>query len=326
MSEKIDETDKKFRKATNNFKKIAESVDNFIKPFIFVKEQAEKAEWDGEHMSGMLSSMRDLCDLNNPLIRDQLNLLENQAKNIVDSSERILNSMEGISNDFGSVTGAISQSNMNMGKSTITTYHTLQQYGQQHPSLSFNIEPFEQNPYRKRDNLIQSFQSINPYLKNKINEISRSFQTQDTIETMKETAHSLREFMSEFLQNLDLTNEVKKMPWYEPSNGNPTQKSRVIYAIIGNDADFDESYSYHTVVIDLATRYRKLYKSLNKLAHKRKKITLIDMRTRLKIDYSLFFDYTKNILDLRELYSPKTKEEDMNRSVIIRALNSDHFL
>ena len=302
MNDEIKKTKKKYKKATKNFKKISESIDNIDKTSVFVKEYAEKVIWDGNYINYLLGEVENICNLNNDLFIPQIDFLDKQAENILNHSQRVLHTFSNISEDLKYVSGAVAQSDINMGTGVISTYFTLKQYEDENPSISLELKSFEDNPYRKKDKLIKSLKLINQILGGKINEISKSLQFQDTIDQIKKAAHLMREFISGFLQILDPHNNIKNMPWCEYSNGNPIQISRCVFVIIGDDENFNNSYLYYDDVIGIAKNYRNLYQKLNALAHLREEALLIELKTQLNTYYSLLLDYTNIILDLRSLY------------------------
>jgi len=115
-------------------------------------------------------------------------------------------------------------------------------------------------------------------------------------------AHAMREFMSDFLQVMDPTNFVKSMPWCEfpKGSGNPTQRSRVIYAILENLDKFDWNKSRYKSYIEIANKYRDLYNKLNKYAHYRDDELPPDIRMDLENYVKLLQNDTIEIINLRE--------------------------
>jgi hypothetical protein len=112
----------------------------------------------------------------------------------------------------------------------------------------------------------------------------------------------MREFMSDFLQVMDPANLVKSMSWckYSKHSGKPTQRSRVVFAILENFDKFNWKNNKYKSYIEIASKYRDLYQKLNKYAHFRGDELPQDIRLDLENCIKLMQNYTSEIINLRE--------------------------
>lgn len=190
-----------------------------------------------------------------------------------------------------------------MGTGAVGIHNLYSEYKVINPNIPFYIKDPQENPFRKKENLNVRLDQIDPILAQRMREISKSISNISEIKHLKNTAHLIREFISEFLQLCDPLNNVKKMSWVELTIiKKPKHISRVIFAIVGSNPLFDTSKSINEPFIDIAKKYRKLYNYLNGLAHLRKKTFEQHKRMLIKTYFDQLLEYTEIILNLRELY------------------------
>lgn len=295
---------KKIIKDVEKFKKnFEEARDYVVKTSLqveFVSESINKVIWDGEYTKESLFRFGERPEiLNNDLFKDQLEFLETELHGITDYSLRFLSRVKQTYGDYSYLSGDVSQSSMNIGTGAIGVHDFYREFKRVNPVASINIRNPEENPYRKKGKLEYRLDLINPNLSTRINEISKSISIISKMKHLNDTAHQMREFLSHFLQLCDPNNDVKNTSWVEFSkNGNIIQKSRAIYAIIGSKS----SNANLNPIVEIANKYRKLYKNLNGLAHLREGLLTPKRNMMINTYYSQLLEYTEIILDLRDLY------------------------
>jgi hypothetical protein len=123
-------------------------------------------------------------------------------------------------------------------------------------------------------------------------------------------AHAMRELLSHFLQHFDPENRVRTMPWCEFSESmNPTQKSRVRFAIFG-ETDHDETADYFSNIKALMNEQRRLYGRLSSYAHFREQELPQNYRQELESYLSTMQNLIVTILDMRDEFQKNELGED----------------
>ena len=116
----------------------------------------------------------------------------------------------------------------------------------------------------------------------------------------REPAHLMRELISDFLNLLSSDLDIN-IHWCKLSNKKPTQRSNVIYIILGNDNNFNwEDISYRPYV-NIANTYRDLYEDLNTLAHYRADNISPNIKIRLESTLAQLQNLTSEIIRLKEV-------------------------
>ncbi|MHA2260212.1 MAG: hypothetical protein ACXACO_19780 [Promethearchaeota archaeon] len=160
-------------------------------------------------------------------------------------------------------------------------------------------------PSEKKSRLEQLLEEINPFLVTKLKSAWQVFHTSGIERDEIYPSHGMREFMSIFLQYIAPDEEIKRMSWCN-KDGNPYQKYRVIFGIIGPDPYFNENSNQNLSIVKLAEKYRELYQDLNPKAHYRKEKTEDNLKIFIINCFKSVEKYTEEILYLRTLYYPKT--------------------
>jgi hypothetical protein len=154
-------------------------------------------------------------------------------------------------------------------------------------------------PILNKEDFIEKINKISPRLKNDYESAWNTFLHSPIETSFKEISHSLRELLSDFLQIFDPDTKNKNMKWCELSNGIPTQRSRVIFVILGNYEGFTWKNPIYKPYIDLATEYREEYKNLNKLAHYRKDEPPGDMKLKIENHFRKVHSLIESVLELK---------------------------
>lgn len=266
----------------------------------FVSEGLERAIWDGEYITRSFDGFtRHPEILKNELFQDHLDFLQGELSGTIDLVKDIHSRVKESFDDYSYLSGAVSQSSINMGTGAIGLYEFYKEFKKVNPIAVFDFGNPEENPYRKVKNLNKRLDGIHPSLTLKADEISKSITIMSKMKHLNNVAHQIREFISHFLQMCDPDNNVKAMNWVELYNGkNPTQKSRCIYAIIGSKP----KTAISKPIEDIAKKYRDLYEKLNGLAHLRENSLSPKRIIQIKTFYAQFLDITEAILNLRDLH------------------------
>jgi hypothetical protein len=159
------------------------------------------------------------------------------------------------------------------------------------------------NPIEERNAFAEKLKKIELRLCTKFEGMWQTLSDPTKKDRYRQAATSMREVMSDFQQILSPDEEVKKAKWFKPerTNGMPTQRQRVKYAIIG--AGQQELVSDEDVkLIDaLMNDARDRYEDLNKILHARK--------DEVEEDFPLLESYIEScqtnmikILELREKF------------------------
>ncbi|KKN46467.1 hypothetical protein LCGC14_0672710 [marine sediment metagenome] len=291
---------RRFDNATKNLEESKKQSQKILKNFEFVTEGIDRAIWDGEYVKKSLAKIEEHPEiLKNDLFRQQFKYLDEQTSRIEENSQNFVDRIQNSYGDSAYLSGAVSQSDINMATGATGIYSFYTEFRRVNPSILLTLESPDRNPYRKKDNLIEKLCNIKSVLQEKVNAISIGMANIITLKQLNDTAHQIREFISYFLQVCDPNCEVKTMNWVEYSSpGTPTQKSRGIFAILGHTT----SQSITPPIEDIAKKYRDLYRKLSGLAHKREGLVTPKEMMDIKTYYELFLDYTEIILNLRELH------------------------
>lgn len=270
----------------------------------FMGEKIDKNIWDGKNIKNALDSYDQHPELfQDQAYREQSEFLFDELDGIRESASEIYYKSKNISTNYSELSGIVSQSVMNMGSGSIGIKAFYPRIKENHPLLSINFVDPEENPQRKSDVLIEKLGQIDSTLPEKLSEIRKSEHIVTKIKHLKSVAHNIRDFMSEFLQSCDPKNQVKNKVWVKYSRDkNPTQPSRVKFAIVGNNPFFSSEEQVDKVFGQIAIKYRKLYGKLSKLAHFRGKYLTAQKVSELEIGSSQMLEYTEIIIDLRSIH------------------------
>lgn len=237
-----------------------------------------------------------------PRIIDYINEFEPEISGIVDYSKMYYEESKNLYDRIDYMTGATSSgiANMGTGIAFTDTYFNHHREDDAYKPLIVNWE--EWGPVIEKDNLLVELKKIDSKLEEFFERIWDSLLFKGVTRGEILPAHAMREFMSDFLQVMDPTNLIKSMPWCElpEGSGNPTQRSRVIFAILENHDKFDWKKDKYKSYIEIANKYRDLYLKLNKYAHYRDDELPPDIQMDLENYIKFLQNYTIEIINLRE--------------------------
>jgi len=301
----LDQIKEAVKVSVQNFEQAKDDLEKTHDYAEYVNEKLNRAIWDGNFIINSLDTLGGNPNIfNDDLFVEPHQFLNSGISGMIEHSQDFIKKAQDISNNYKYLSGAISQSDVNMGTGAVAIHTFYREYEEIYPGIAFNIGNPYDNPYRKKEFLINKLKIINPILEERLNSISSSIGFQNKIRDLKNNAHLMREFISEFIQLCDPGNNVKNMDWCEFSDRkNPKQKSRVIYAIIGNNSKFDSNDPSNKPIVEIAKNYRKLYQNLNGIAHNRSKKITSHIRMRLNIYFNQLIEYTETIISLREKFS-----------------------
>jgi hypothetical protein len=270
----------------------------------FVGERVDKSIWDANYIENAISTYEQYPEIiHDPIYQEQIEFLQAELSGIREFSSAIYDKSKEISFNYTELSGIVSQSDMNMGTGVIgihSYYSTLRAH---HPSVPINLISPQENPHRKTNSLIEELGKIDDILPQRIEEITRSITVISKIKHLKNIAHDMREFISEFLQLCATQDQVTKMAWVKFSKKNvPTQESRALFTIVGNNPQFSSGTFVDQSIKNIAVKYRELYKNLNGFAHYRGRRIKPEHRMKLDIYYNQLLEFTKIIIDLRSLH------------------------
>jgi len=162
-----------------------------------------------------------------------------------------------------------------------------------------------QKPIERKDEIEDKLNEINSTLKQNFNTAWQAFLDQSKERDISIPSHLMREVLSHLLHILAPDEKVKSRDWCElDDKRNPTQKSRVRFAIFGN-REHNENDFFFEPVKNLMDEERDLYKELNKYAHYREEKLPEDYREKLEIYLATLQSLIGEILDMRDKYYKK---------------------
>ncbi len=270
----------------------------------FICERLDRGIWNAKYASNALTQFEQHPEiLNNDVFKDQFKFVSSEINEAMASSQDFRSKAQNAYGDYSGLSGAISQSTMNMSTGVVGIHQAFTEYKNLNPNIPINLPDPYDNPYRKEENLINKLSLIDSILTKNINDISQSISILTTFKHLKNTANLMREFISDFLQKCDPYNKVKNKKWVKLSLlKKPTQASRTIYVIIGSSSDGMDITQINQYIVKIANDYRDLYRNLNPLAYNREGKFSIKNKLLLKNYYTRLLDLTETILDLRKLH------------------------
>ncbi len=162
------------------------------------------------------------------------------------------------------------------------------------------------SPVFKRDVLKDKIRIINKKLEEMLNSAWDLILSSGIRRGEIYPAHAIRELLSEFLQALDPNDDVIKMKWclFSKKNrkGKPTQRARVVYAILGMNEEFSWEDDRFKPIIQIANKYRELMKKVQSKVHLRSEQISEDLKSKLRNYIKLSENYIEEILRLRDIY------------------------
>lgn len=277
-----EEKDKKERLIRENLTKLRSQADQMYKTYSGI--QSNKI-YEGD-----------------PSIIDNINEFRSEIDGVIKSSKNFYEDSKNLSKKIDYLTSATSSSVVNMGTGIAFTDTYFNQHREEKPFKPIINIWEKRGPVIEKEILLNKLEKIDSKLGDFFSRIWDSLLFQGITRGEILPAHSMREFMSDFLQVTDPMNLVESMGWCEFSKGSeiPTQRSRVIFAILENLDKFDWKKVKYRSYIEIANKYRDLYIKLNKYAHYRDRNLTTDIRFKLETYIKLLQNYTNEIINLRE--------------------------
>ncbi len=220
----------------------------------------------------------------------------------------LLNSINDAENKMNFVTGATSNSNVNMATMSRILRNYLSDNYDNDIVNEIALEYPWNNPINMRNSLKEKVLPIKQNLAHTLDGLWDSLLFKGRKEENRPPALLMREFISDFLHTLTLRKDLLDLAWCKKSNkGNPTQKSMVIFVILGTNEKFKWDNKVYMPIVELATAYRSLYQTLNGYTHYRGEHVSKDNRIKLKSYAEQLQNYTLEILKLKRIsfYSKK---------------------
>ena len=157
-------------------------------------------------------------------------------------------------------------------------------------------------PIERKSEIANKLNEVSPMLKKMFVSAWQAFLDESKERDIIYSAHAMREVLSAFLHILAPDKKVKSKVWCEfDEKGNPTQKTRVRFAIFGNREHYENDFIFKPVK-DLMKQEGILYQKLNKYAHFRKDQLPLNYRTSLEIYLATLQNIIGSILDKREKF------------------------
>ena len=275
------------------------------KKILFAKENLESTNYNAQWNKNILSNLRDQQIYQwDPSFDGYFKAYDIGVTGLQDFSRELLSSINDIENKMDFISGASSSSNANMGTGCRILGNYLNDNRDNVVVNSIALENPWDNPIYSRNSLKERLFPIKAYLADTLDSLWDSLLFEGRIEENRPPALLMREFISDFLHTLTPRNDILKMDWCEKSErGNPTQRSMVIFVILGSDEDFSWNDKNYEPIVGIATEYRSLYEILNGYTHYRGEGTSKDVKIKLKSFAEQLQSYTLEILRLREIYS-----------------------
>lgn len=195
------------------------------------------------------------------------------AEGVYAHSEHFKGSFQRIRNDTDSliattaVIDASGNTMLNISSSAVKTVAL------QDPEIGELIRELElPSPFEKRKDLESELRKISERLADMYVGGWQTMRDTSKQDRIRQSSHSMRDLLSQFLDFLAPTDEVKQAEWYVPEykSKKPTQKQKAKYAIIGDRSEKMFGEEDLKMIGVLLKDVRKAYKDLSKLSHGRK--------------------------------------------------------
>lgn len=298
---KIEECDSIIKVTTKAMK----GLNTTQKKILFAKENLESTNYNAKWNKNILSNLRDQQVYQwDPSFDGYLKAYDTGVTGLHDFSRELLSSINDIENKMDFISGATSSSDANMGTGCRILGNYLNDNRDNVVVNTIALENPWDNPFYSRNSLKEKLFPIKAYLADTLDSLWDSLLFEGRKEENRPPALLMREFMSDFLHTLTPRDDIIKLDWCEKSEqGNPTQRSMVIFVILGSDEDFSWNDKNYEPIVGIATGYRSLYKILNGYTHYRGEGTSKDVKIELKSFAEQLQSYTLEILRLREISS-----------------------
>lgn len=128
------------------------------------------------------------------------------------------------------------------------------------------------SPLEKRKELESDLRKISERLADMYVGAWQTMRDTSKQDRIRQSAHSMRDLLSQFLDFLAPTDKVKQAEWYvsEHESGKPTQTQRAKYATMGERSEKTFGEEDLKMIDVLIKDVRKAYKDLSRLSHGRK--------------------------------------------------------
>lgn len=269
----------------------------------FIRENLEKLQENAERMYIAYHEIHSTkLYEKDPAISDYVKKFEPEMSGMVDYSRKFHTLSSDVKRKVDDISGMTSSAVLDIGTGMAYTDTYFDYHLDNEEYKPIIIKWKETGPISEKDDLLFELGKFDSKLKDFFNRIWDSLLYKGITRGEILPAHSMREFMSDFLQVLDPTNKVKSMPWciIPKNSGNPTHRSRVIFSILENDKKFTWEKEKYKPYHEIATKYRKLYQKLDKYSHYRNDELPFDIRFKLKNYIKLLQNYVKEIINQRE--------------------------
>ena len=284
--------------------KAVKLLDITQKKILFTKENLESTNYNARWNKNVLSNIRDQqIHKLDPTFDGYIKAYNTGVTGLQDFSRELLNSINYIGNKMDFISGATSNSdaNMEIGCRILGNYLDDNKDNKVVNTIAFE-NPWN-NPFYQRDSLKKKLLPIKRHLADTLDNLWDSLLFKGRKEENRPPALLMREFISDFLHTLSPRADILNLGWCKKSKqGNPTQHSMVIYAILGPIENFKWKEKNYEPIVEIATVYRKLYETLSGFTHYRGGGTPTDVRIELRSFAEQLQSYTLKILKLRGFF------------------------
>ena len=283
--------------------KAMEGLNVTQKKILFTKESLESTKYNAQWNKKVLGNIRDekIYQIE-PSFDGYFKSYNTGVTGLQDFSRELLGSIKDVENRMGFISGAISNSDANMATGCRILGNFLDDNKSNNVVNSIALENPWNNPFSQRDSLKEKLLLFKGFLADTLDNLWDSLLFTGRNEENRTPALLMREFISDFLNTLSPRLDILKLDWCKKTkSGNPTQHSKVIFAILGPDESFSWKKKNYKPLVEIATVYRKLYKILNGFTHYRGGGTPNDVRIKLTSFAEQLQSYTLEILKLRAI-------------------------
>lgn len=301
IDEKIEECNSILEFSTEAMK----GLNTVEKKIIFSKENLESIKYNARWNKEILTNIRDRRVYQfDPNFDPYLNAYDKGVTRLQNFTKKLLSSMNDIENRMDFVTIATSNSDVNMGTGCRILGNYLNDNRENEVVNAIAFENPWDNPFISRDSLKEKILPIKTHLANTLDNVWDTLLFEGRKEENRPPALLMREFISDFLHTLAPRDEILKLDWCKKSEKeNPTQRSMVIFIILGPNEDFEWNNNVYKPIVELATGYRRIYEKLNEYTHYRGDYIPKDVKIQLRAFAEQIQNYTLEIIKLREIYS-----------------------
>lgn len=236
----------------------------------------------------------------NPVTEGSVDIMTNLSAHDSEAAQFLASTSKFIRTNTDRFRGTVIVSGSTVSSMATTAIQMADSMENNEAIQPFIIEIKEPTARDRKIELCSKLSEIDNRLATKLEGAWQTLHDVSKADRFLQAASSARELISDLLHLLSPDDQVKAMPWFkkETESGNPTQRQRARYAMLGqnNVLGDDELRAIYTLSDDIRDAYTKL----NKIAHLRNYNTDLQKLTESLIDQCQI--YLLQLLKMRSTY------------------------